>query len=55
LAGRNVSGAMRPQFGGNAVFQRSILASLGRTGIVNDESHYSLAGNFLPGGVVAIR
>jgi len=52
---RNVSGAMRPQFGGGGVFPRSILALIGRIQIVNSECRYSRAGNFVRARVVAIR
>jgi hypothetical protein len=52
---RDVSGAMRPQFGGGGVFPRSILALLWRIQIVNSEYFYSGAGKFLRAVVVAIR
>jgi hypothetical protein len=51
---RDVSGAMRPQFGGNGVFPRSIWALFGRIRIVNSECRYSRAAKILPAGVVAI-
>jgi hypothetical protein len=44
---RDVSGALRPQFGGSGVFPRSILAQLGRFSNVNPERRYCGTGRFL--------
>jgi len=53
VAARDVSGVMRHEFDGNAVIPRPILASCGRSSVVNSECGCSRAGKFLIAGVVA--